>query len=74
MPLIYLCWGYDSCGRDEQESILGGFGKELMGIGAMDDQSQFWLGGLRILGPLMKLKPAMAATVLVEETREEAEA
>ena len=22
-----LCWEYDGCGRDEQESILGGFRK-----------------------------------------------
>ena len=43
-----------------------------MGIGAVDDQSQLRLGGLRISGPLINLKPAMAATVLVEEASEEA--
>ena len=44
-----------------------------MGIGAVDDQSQLLLTGLRILGPLIDLKPAMATTVLVKEAREEAE-
>ena len=45
---------------------------ENLGIGAVDDRSQLWLGGLRILGPSINLWPAMAATVLVEEAREEA--
>ena len=45
-----------------------------MGIGAVDDRTQLRLGGLRISGPSINLKPAMAATVLVEEAREEAEA
>jgi len=36
-----------------------------------DDRNQLWLGGLRILGPLMNLVATMASTILVEEAREE---
>ena len=43
-----------------------------MVLRAVNDRSQLRLGGVRISGPLINVKPAMAATVLVEEAREEA--
>ena len=44
-----------------------------MGIGAVDNRSQLWLGGLRTFDPLIDLKLAMTATVFVEGSRGEAE-
>ena len=38
----------------------------------MDDRGQLWLGGLSILGILMNVAPAIVATVLGEEVKEEA--
>ena len=67
-----LCWEYGGCAKDKRESILGGFRKKLMRIEAMDDRGQLLLEGCGILGTLIKVTPAMAATVMGEEATEEA--
>ena len=71
VPLIAFAGDMMVVGGIEDEVSLVALEKP-MGIGAMDDRFQLWLGGVRISGTLIDLKPAMAATALGERAREEA--